>query len=115
MKTFLAVVSLLAIVLAMPAMAARKGKGPNATPTAENRIVEVNPVSITVSIGESGNEHFTYKITDSTKVTLNGLPVAARDLRPGMVARLSLSPDRTTVLAIDAQDPPAHPGKHRVG
>lgn len=110
MKTFLTIVSILALVLVMPAVAAKKGKGPGATPTPAYKIVQVDAVSITVTVGVSGNEHFTYKITDSTKVTLNGAPVAARDLRAGMVARLSVSPDRATVLGIDAKDAPAHPG-----
>ncbi len=115
MKTIFTIISLLALVLAMPASAAKKGKGPSATPMPAFKIVQVDALSITVTVGLSGNEHFSYKITDGTQVTLNGAPVSARDLRPGMVARVSVSPDRTTALAIEAHDPPAHPGKHRVG
>jgi hypothetical protein len=119
MKTFLTIVSIFALVLVMPAIAAKKGNGPGATPTPAYKVVQVDAVSITVTVGESGTEHFTYKISDSTKVTLNGAPIAARDLRAGMVARLSVSPDRTSVLAIDAKDAPAakptHPGRRRLG
>jgi hypothetical protein len=115
MKAFFAIVSLLAFVLAVPAVAAKKGNNQGSTPAPALKIVEVDAVSITVAVGQSGNEHFKYKITDQTKVTLNGAPVFARDLRAGMVARLSVSPDRSTVTAIDAQDAPVHPGKHRVG
>jgi hypothetical protein len=82
------------------------------------RIVQVDPASITVNVGESGDEHFTYRINDNTKVTLNGAPIAARDLRAGMVAKVSVSADRETVTAIDAKDAPAakapaHSGRHR--
>jgi hypothetical protein len=115
MKTLLLIVSLLAMALVLPAMAAKKGNGSSAAPTPAYKIVEVNAVSITVTVGESGNEHFAYKITDGTKVTLNGAPVFARDLRAGMVARLGLSPDRTSVLTIDAHDAPAHPRRGHVG
>jgi hypothetical protein len=108
MKAFLTIVCLLLVLPVLPAMAAKKGKG-SSSPAYP--IVQVDAVSVTVTVGESGNEHFTYKITDSTKVTLNGAPVSARDLRAGMVARVSVSPDRTTALTIDAKDAPAHPGK----
>ena len=120
MKTFLTIVSLLALVLVLPATAAKKGKDQSATPTPAPtmRIVQVDPASVTVSVGESGDEHFTYRITDNTRVSLNGAPVSARDLRAGMVAKVSVSPDRATVTAIDAKDAPAtkptpHPGKRR--
>jgi hypothetical protein len=111
MKAFLTIVCLLLVLPVLPAMAAKKGTSSTRTP--EYPIVQVDAVSVTVTVGASGDEHFTYKIADSTKVTLNGAPVSARDLRAGMVARVSVSPDRTTALAVDAKDAPAHPGKRR--
>jgi len=117
MKTSCAIVSILVVFLALPAVAKSKNKG---TPTPdprppELRVVEVNAVSITVTVGKSGDEHFTYKITDDTKVTLNGAPVFARDLRAGMLARIEISPDHTTALSITARDAPAYSSHGHVG
>jgi hypothetical protein len=114
MKTFLAILSLLAVVLVMPAMAGKKGKGPATPPSPELRIVEVDAVSVRVTLGKSGDEHVDYKITDSTKITLNGAPVAARDLRAGMVAQIEAGSDKVAT-SIAAKDAPAHPGRRRVG
>ena len=113
MKTFLAL-SLLVVFLAGPAAAWAKKKEPAAPPRPEYRIVEVNAVGITVTVGSSGTQHVSYKIADTTKVTLNGAPAFARDLRAGMMARIEESPDRTIALTIEAKDPPARHG-HRVG
>jgi len=114
MKTLLAFLTILTVVLAMPAMAAKKGKGPQQPASPELKIVEVDAVSIRVTIGLSGDEHVDYKITDQTKITLNGAPVAARDLRPGMVAQIQAGQDKVAT-SIVAKDAPAHPGRHRVG
>jgi hypothetical protein len=110
----------LVIALALPTStlaARRKPPGPTPDPdqSAELRIVEASAVSITVTIGKSGDEHFTYKVTDATKVTLNGAPAFARDLKAGMVAKFTLTPDHSTAIAVDAKDPPANPSRHRVG
>jgi hypothetical protein len=113
MKTFLAIISLLAVVLAMPAMA-KKGKGPHPQEGPELKIVEVDAVRIKVTLGKSGDEHVDYKITDQTKITLNGAPVAARELRPGMVAHIEAGSDKVAT-SITAKDAPAHPDRHRVG
>jgi hypothetical protein len=97
-------------------MALAKKKGPPPPPaTPEYRVVEVNAVSITITVGQSGDQHLSYKITDGTKVTLNGAPAFARDLRAGMMVRIDISPDRTTALAITAKDPPATHGRRKVG
>jgi hypothetical protein len=112
MRTLLALLALVSLAFVAPAMAAKKG-APQGGP--ELKIIDVDAVSVTVSVGLSGNEHFTYKITDNTKVTLNGAPIFARDLRAGMVARFTLSPDHETAISIEAKDPPAHPGRRRVG
>ena len=115
MKTLLAFLTILTVVLAMPAMAGKKGKGPQQPPAAPFvKIVEVDAVSIKVTLGLSGNEHVDYRITDQTKVTLNGAPVAARDLRAGMVAQIQAGADKVAT-SIVAKDAPAHPGRHRVG
>ncbi|MEI9894311.1 MAG: hypothetical protein WDN28_10620 [Chthoniobacter sp.] len=115
MKTLLAIISILAVVLVMPAMAGKKGRGPHEPATPEAKIVEIDALSIKVTLGLSGDEHKEYKITDQTKVTLNGAPVAARDLRAGMVAKIEVGADSVTATSIEAKDAPAHPGKHRVG
>jgi hypothetical protein len=116
MKTLLVILSLLVVGLALPpsAFAKKKGGGPPAD-TGEQRIVEISPVSITVTLGKTGDEHVTYKITDSTKVTLNGAPIFARDLKAGQMAKFTLSEDHSTALTIEAKDPPAHPDRHHVG
>ncbi|MDR3404041.1 MAG: hypothetical protein P4L99_16205 [Chthoniobacter sp.] len=114
MKTLLAFLAVLTVVLALPAVAAKKGKGPQQPATPELKIVEVDAVSIRVTLGLSGDEHVDYKITDATKITLNGAPVAARDLRPGMVAQIQAGPDKVCT-SITAKDAPTHPGKRRVG
>jgi len=78
-----------------------------------NKITDINAVTITVSIGVDGNTHQTYSITDNTKVTLNGAPSNARDLRAGMIAHVVLSADGRTATIINGRDAPAHPGGHR--
>jgi hypothetical protein len=115
MKKLIVTTLLVVLVLAAPLSTFAKRSKQPAPDASELRIVEVNAVSVTVTVGSSGTEHLSYKITDTTKVTLNGAPVFARELKAGMVAKFSLSPDHTTALAIEAKDAPAHPGKHRVG
>jgi hypothetical protein len=77
------------------------------------KIVDVDAVSITVSVGTDGNSHARYLITDSTKVLLNGLKANARDLRSGMTARVTTGSDGRTALNVTARDAPAHPGGNR--
>lgn len=115
MKALIAILSFLTMILSLPAHAGppKKGGGPAAPP--EHRIMEVDAVSITIDIGKDGNSHEKFKITDATKVTLDGAPAFARDLRAGMHARIEVSPDHTTAISISAKDAPAHPSKHRVG
>ena len=113
MKTLIAILSLLVVFLALPVSAAKKGKG-HADESPEAKIVQVDALRIVLSLGKGGDEHVEYKITDNTKVTLNGSPVAARDLRPGMVCRVEAGQDKVAT-AIHAQDAPTHPNKHRVG
>jgi hypothetical protein len=119
MKTLLTIVSLLVVVLTLPALAAnKKGKGaatPTPAPTTFNKIVEVNALSVTVTVGESGSEHFTYKITDGTKVTLNGNAVSARDLRAGMLVHVGVGADRATAQSVEAKDPPPGPAAGHQG
>lgn len=113
MKGLIAVLSLLTLVFSLSSQAAPKHKGSSEPP--EHRIFETNAVSVTVSVGKDGDTHETYKITDATKVTLDGVPAFARDLKAGMMARIEVSPDHSTALSISAKDAPAHPGKHRLG
>lgn len=113
MKTLVAFLSLFVIALSMPAMAGKKNRQQQ-DQTPELKIVEVNAVSVIVTLGHTGDEHVEYKITDNTKVTLNGAPVAARDLRPGMIAKIEAGQDKVAT-AIHAKDAPAHPEKRRVG
>jgi len=114
MKTLLTILSILVVALVLPVSAAKKGKGQHPAEGPELKIVEVDAVRISVSLGKSGDEHVDYKITDQTKVTLNGAPVAARDLRAGMVCKIEAGADKVAT-AIIVKDAPAHPAKHRVG
>jgi hypothetical protein len=111
MKSLFAILSILLVALVLPVSAK---KGPKHTEGPELKIVSVDAVRIAVSLGKSGEEHIEYKITDKTIVTLNGAPVAARDLRVGMVCRIEAGPDKVAT-AVHAKDAPAHPSKHRVG
>ncbi len=119
MKALHLILALLVLALALPTSVLAKKRQPGPTPDAgasgELKIVEASAVSVTVTVGKSGDEHFTYKVTDSTKVTLNGAPAFARDLKAGMVARFTLTPDHATAITIEAKDPPANPARHRVG
>ena len=113
MKTLLAILSILLVALALPVSAAKKGKGQHEAEP-EARITAVGPASVSVSLGKSGGENFEYKITEQTKVTLNGAPIAARDLRAGMVCKIEADSNHVAT-SIAAKDAPAHPSKHRVG
>ena len=107
MKTLITILSLVTMILSLPAQA-----GPKKKAQPEHRIAEVDAVSITLDIGRDGSSHEKFKITDATKVTLDGAPAAARDLKAGMDARVEVSSDHTTAISISAKDP--HPGKHKV-
>jgi len=75
----------------------------------EPRIVEINPLEITISIGKSGDEHQTFKIMKDTKITLNGVAATADNLLAGMVAEVKASEtDPTVAVSIDAKDAPKH-------
>ena len=106
LQTFL-IASLFAIGISAPALAKPH--------TAEYKIVEVSAVSITVSLGHSGEDHITYKIADSTKITLDGAPAKGGDLRAGMTAHIEVGSDKETAKSIAAQDPKAHLRKGRAG
>ena len=111
----LALLLTIALSLTSTAIAKPKGSAGGTGGKAFNKIVDVDAVSITISIGTDGNSHQRYSITDSTKVTLNGAPANARDLRDGMVAHIDLNADGKTADTITAKDPPAHPERHRTG
>jgi len=80
-----------------------------------SKVVEVNALSITITLGKSGDVHETYTIDDKTRVTLDGAPANARDLRPGMQAHVELGADKKTAKAVVARSPAAHPARGRVG
>jgi len=115
MKTLIAILSLLTMILSLPAQAGPKKKGGGSSEPPEHRIAEVDALSITIDVGKDGNTHEKYKITDATQVTLDGAPAFARDLKAGMQARIEVSPDHSTAISISAKDPSPHPAKHRVG
>lgn len=115
MKSLLLVVALLTAVLSLPTQAGKKHKGSGVPETPEYKVVETNALLLTVSIGRDGSTHETFKMTDTTKVILDGAPAAARDLKAGMMARIEFAPDHVTALAVTAKDAPRHPKKHRVG
>ncbi len=112
MKLTVSILSLLLVLFSLPAQAEKKKGGGGEGPAL--RITECDAVSITVDIGKDGTNHETYKINDATKVTLDGAPGAARDLKAGMFAHIKAGADHVAT-SISATDPKAHPGKHRVG
>jgi len=79
-----------------------------------HKISEVDFSSITLSIGEGGDTHETYKITRDTKVTINGATADASSLRAGMVAKVAAGSDKVAT-GIEAKDAPRNPARHRVG
>jgi hypothetical protein len=104
MRTLLAAVLIFSLAMVSPAFAKKK-----ATPTPDNepRIVEISPLSITISIGKSGEDHQTFYIAKDTKITLNGAPATTDNLLAGMIAKVTPSPsDAKTAASIDAKDAP---------
>jgi hypothetical protein len=108
---FLVLMSVLVFPISSPAAP----RGPKSPQQTFQKITDVSAVSVTISVGSDGNSHLTYTINDSTKVTLNGAPANARDLRAGMVANIETGSDGKIALTVIAKDPPAHPARHRVG
>jgi hypothetical protein len=106
---------LITVALSISSTAVARPKGPGPGGKAFNKVVDVDAVSITISVGTDGNTHEKYSITNATKITLNGAPVNARDLRAGMVAHIELSSDGKMAETITAKDPPAHPARGRTG
>lgn len=110
MKSIRFAVLLLAIFVT-GAMGAHK-KGQPAEPM--HKIAEVSASSITLSFGETGDIHESFKITEATTVTVDGAPAHVGDLRAGMVAVVKAGADKSAA-SITAKGAPAHPGRHRVG
>ena len=105
MRALLPAVLILTLAFATtPAFAAKKKPAPNNEP----RIVEISPLSITISIGKAGDDHQTFKITDATKITLNGAPAKVDNLLAGMIAEIKASADPGTAASIAAKDAPKH-------
>jgi len=104
MRTLFAVLLIISLAFVTTPAFAKKKK-----PAADNepRIVEVNALSITLSVGKSGDDHEVFKITKDTKITLNNVPSTTDSLRAGMVAKVTPSgTDATTAVSIDAKDAP---------
>ena len=119
-RIFKALALLAMLALFVPSAAeAKRPKAPTETPdpvpAGMQKITEVDALSIKVAVGTAGDTVLSYSITDSTKVTLNGAPGNARDLKAGMIAKIEPSANGKTAVTITAQDPPAHPGKNRAG
>jgi hypothetical protein len=119
--TFIALALFVALPLMVTSTAQAKQhpKAPDQTPdpipAGMHKITEVDPASIKLASGTSGDTVQSYSITAATKVTLNGAAAYARDLKAGMIAKVEPSADGKSAVTITAQDPPAHPGKNRVG
>lgn len=94
---------------ASPCWAKKKKKGNDASSDISVTITEVNFASITIDSGNQAQQ--TYKVTNDTKVTLNGLPATTEDLLAGMRASITPSADNTVAVAIAAENPKAIPNK----
>lgn len=95
-------VLIFAMAMASTALAKKK-----AGPGIEGSIVEINALSITLSVGKSGDTHMQYKIMKQTVIKLDGAVVTTDTLRAGMVANVVASKDDPdTALSILAHDPP---------
>lgn len=108
MKTKLVLTLLLTVICSATSWAAPKKKNVLGS---EHKIFEVSALSISITAGAAGDTHESFKITDSTKITLNGVPTHARDLKAGMIAKIATGSDKETATSIEAKDPPKHPGK----
>ncbi len=92
------------MALVSPAFAKKKA---SPTPSGEARVVEISPLSITISIGKSGEDHQTFKITKETKITLNGAPATTDLILAGMLAEVKASDaDASVAVSIAAKDAP---------
>jgi len=114
----LALLLMLALLI-NPAADAKRPKAPVETPdpvpAGMQKILQVDALSIRVAVGTAGDSSVSYTINNATKVTMNGAPANARDLKAGMLAKIEPSADGKSAVSITAQDPVAHPGKNRVG
>jgi hypothetical protein len=61
-------------------------------------------MSVTLASGNDAQN--TYTIAAATKITLDGAPATADDLRAGMVAAVTLGSDNQTLLTLAAKDAP---------
>lgn len=105
MKKLIALLLLLTLAIVSPSYA----KGKKKPAGEEGRIVEVTALSITLSLGKTGDDHVTYNITKDTVVKFDGATATADNLRAGMVARVEAVKDHSdTAKEIDAHDPPKH-------
>jgi hypothetical protein len=95
---------LLIVCMGGTSWGAKKGKKKGAGDGPDETIIESSPMSITLDAGNNVQE--SYKITDATKVTLDGAPITADDLRAGMLAKVKLDSDNQTAVSITAKGAP---------
>jgi hypothetical protein len=94
-----------------PCWAKKKKKSDASTGTTAT-IIEVNFASITLDNGTQDQAPQTFKVTNDTKVTLNGVPATTEDLLAGMQTTITPSADNTVALVIAAENPKAIPNKY---
>ena len=73
-------------------------------------IVDATGASVTISVGKTGDVDLqqTYKIADSTAVTVDGQDDPGRTLKAGMRANIKLMGDGVVIMWIHAKDPKKH-------
>ena len=96
MKTIFAAALLITFAMCPPVFAT-KIKGADGS-----TILAVGPSSVTVF---SAGTQRTYKITESTKITVNGIPATWRDLRGGMAVNVGTGSDNVSAQSIKASNP----------
>jgi hypothetical protein len=111
----LRMLSAVVLLLAIALNATGSAKPAHKKPAAMYRVVQADPGSITVTLGHSGEVHESYKIGVHTKITIDGAPATAQDLKAGMMVHVEVGPDKTTATSIAAHSPPANLRGHRAG
>jgi hypothetical protein len=105
---FLVSALLMPITGAPPSMFAagksKKKTSPTPEPDTSDRITSVHLTSITINVfaTHSAKE---YKVTNATKITVNGQPSQLNGLATGMEVAVTPAPDGVTAASIDAKTP----------
>ncbi len=111
-SSFLVILALLLTITFADAKG--KGHGHDDGGPKAYKITQVDPASITVSLGESGETHEVFAIDGKTIITIDGAPATPSDLKAGMKAKIQAGPDNKAI-SIHAGEAAAHPSKGRVG